>query len=159
MGAPPSQWGAPSISPMRGSARLPLVAGFSNGLLDFCFPAFGSPTGRTSLTSQIFSPPTSRTSRTSPRTKAEHSPLWGRWRGLKNINNFLTFSLSRRPQILARKGEGEPSSLLERRYNKAVGGFPYCVGRQNKEASRHNKETDGWDKAANEQKNEKKQFF
>ena len=126
MGAPPSQWGAPSISPMRGSARLPLVAGFSNGLLDFCFPAFGSPTGRTSLTSQIFSPPTSRTSRTSPRTKAEHSPLWGRWRGLKNINNFLTFSLSRRPQILARKGESAPSNPPERQ-------FPYCVNEYNKD--------------------------
>jgi len=33
------------------------------------------------------------------------------------------------------------------------------MGEQKKEASRYNKETDGWDKAANEQKNEKKQFF
>ena len=62
---------------MRGSARLPLVAGFFNDLLDFCFLAFGSPTGRTSLTSQKTESPTSRTSRTSQRTKAEHSPLWG----------------------------------------------------------------------------------
>ena len=151
--------GAPSISPMRGSARLPLVAGFFNGLLDFCFPAFGSPTGRTSQTSQIFSPPTSRTSRTSPRTKAEHSPSWGRWRGLKNINNFPTFPLSWKPQILARKGESAPFSPPERRFPYCVNGYNKDVGWQNKEASRHNKETDGWDKAENEQKNEKKQFF
>ena len=100
---------------MRGSAQLPLVAGFSNNLLDFCFLAFGSPTGRTSQTSQIFSPPTSRTSRTSPRTKAEHSPLWGRWRGLpyscffapfvkirglNSVKNILTFFSHKRHKIL-----------------------------------------------------------
>ena len=84
----------------------------------------------------------SRTSRTSPRTKAEHSPSWGRWRGLKNINNLPTFPLPRKPQNPPRKGESDPSSLPARRYNKAVGGFPYCAGQQNKEASRHNKETD-----------------
>ena len=112
---------------MRGSARLPLAAGFFNDLLDFCFLSFGSPTGRTSLTSPKTESPTGRTSRTGPRTKAEHSPLWGRWRGLKNINNLLTFPLPRKPQILARKGEGEPSRLPARRYNKDVGGFPYCV--------------------------------
>ena len=47
--------------------------------------------------------------------------------GLKNINNFPIFPLPRKPQILARKGAGDPSSLPARRYNKAVGGFPYCV--------------------------------
>ena len=59
--SPIAQWGAPSTSPMRGSARLPLAAGFFNGLLDFSFLSFGSPTGLTSLTR--------------PRTKAEHSHL------------------------------------------------------------------------------------
>ena len=77
----------------------------------------------------------------------------------KNINRIITFPLPRKPQILAQKGAGNPSSLPARRYNKAVGGFPYCVSWQNKEASRHNKETDGQNKTMNEQKNEKKCGF
>ena len=110
---------APSISPIRGSARLPLIAGFFDDLLDFWFLSFSSLTGRTSRTSQRTESPTSRTSLTSPRTKAEHSPLWGRWRGfpyswffapfvkirgLNSVKNLLTFILSQTPQNPPRKG-------------------------------------------------------
>ena len=54
------------------------------------------------------------------------------------------------------KGESEQPPLPAHRYNKDVGGFPYCVRQQNKEASRHNKETDEQDKEVLHQKRPKK---
>ena len=54
------------------------------------------------------------------------------------------------------KRESEQPPPPARRYNKAVGGFPYCVGQQNKETSRHNKETDEQDKENFQQKRPKK---
>ena len=74
----------------------------------------------------------------------------------KNINRFLTFPLPQTPQSRARKGESEQPPLPARGYNKAVGRFPYCIGGHYKEVHQHNKRTDGEDKDTSHQKRPKK---
>ena len=96
----------------------------------------GSQTCRTSRTC-----PTSLT-RPSPNTDSCSFAPFVKICGLNSVKNLLTFPLPQTPQNRARKGESEQARLPARRYNKAVGGFPYCVHQQNKEASGYNKEKD-----------------
>ena len=85
---------------MRWSARLPLAAGFFNGLLDICFLSFGSQTGLTSLT------------RPSPNTDSCSFAFFVNIRGLKISIEFLFFSSHEALQSTHERERVNNSALL-----------------------------------------------
>ena len=126
---------APSISPIRGSARIWLSDGSDK--------SDGADQSDLSKNQYRF-----------VLLRSFRASSWA-----KIVNRFPTFPLPQTPQNCARKGEREQCPFLTHQYNKAVGRFPYCIGGHYKEVHQHNKGTDGEDKDTFHQKRPKKRGF
>ena len=125
---------APSISPIRGSARIWLSDGSDK--------SDGSDQSDLSKNQYRF-----------VSFRLFRALSWA-----KNINRIPSFPLPRSPQSRARKGEREQCPFLTHQYNKAVGRFPYCIDGHYKEVHQYNKGTDGEDKDTFHQKGAKKGY-
>ena len=125
---------APSISPIRGSARIWLSDGSDK--------SDGSDQSDLSKNQYRF-----------VSFRLFRALSWA-----KNINRIPSFTSPRSPQSRARKGEREQCPFLTHQYNKAVGRFPYCIGGHYKEVHQHNKGTDGENKETFHQKGAKKGY-